>query len=84
MRTSDAIMDEIQSGHFDKELGAMARDPEYAEYTAIELKSLLHDRILAGTLITHPVDGTVETLMYIGILAAAFIICFVLSLGVRP
>jgi len=84
MKTSDVIMDEIQSGQFDKELGAMARDPEYAEYTAIELKSLLHDRVLAGTRVTYPVDDAVETLIYGGIIAVVFIICFVLSLGVRP
>jgi len=84
MKTSDAIMDEIQSGHFDKELGAMARDPEYAEYTAIELKSLLHDRILAGTFVTYPVDGVVGDIIYAGVFAIVFIICFMLSLRARP
>lgn len=39
------IFDNIDSGHFDRELGEIARNPEYAEYTAMELKAVLTDRI---------------------------------------
>jgi hypothetical protein len=35
------IMDHIDRGHFDRELGEMTRDPKYAEYTAIEIKAVL-------------------------------------------
>lgn len=39
------IIDHIAAGNFDRELGEIARDPKYAEYTAMELKSVLTDRI---------------------------------------
>jgi hypothetical protein len=46
-------MDHIASGHFDRELGAMTRDPQYAEYTAIEIKAVLTDRITDNMLPEH-------------------------------
>ena len=47
------IMDHIDSGHFDRELGAMTRDPKYAEYTAIEIKAVLTDTITDNMLPEH-------------------------------
>lgn len=41
----NTIIDHIAEGRFDRELGEIVRDPKYAEYTAIEIKSILTDRI---------------------------------------
>ena len=41
----NAIMDHIDAGNFDRELGEIVRDPKYAEYTAMEIKAVLTDRI---------------------------------------
>jgi hypothetical protein len=50
---NNVIMDHIASGHFDSELGAMTRDPKYADYTAIEIKAILTDRITDNMLPEH-------------------------------
>ena len=50
---NNVIMDHIAGGHFDKELGALTRDPQYAEYTAMELKAILTDRITDNMLPEH-------------------------------
>ena len=50
---NNIIMDHIDGGHFDRELGAMTRDPKYAEHTAIEIKALLTDRITDNMLPEH-------------------------------
>lgn len=47
------VMDDITSGHFDRELGKITRDPEYTEYTAMELKAVLTDRVV-DNLLTEP------------------------------
>ena len=39
------IMDDIDRGHFDRELGEICRDPLYVDYTAMEIKAILTDRI---------------------------------------
>jgi len=50
------IMDDIDRGHFDRELGEMCRDPKYSEYTAMEIKAVLTDRV-ADNLRTPPRCG---------------------------
>lgn len=44
------VMDDIASGHFDRELGEITRSPQYAEYTAMELKAVLTDRVVDNLL----------------------------------
>ena len=39
------IMDDIDRGHFDRKLGEMCRSPKYSEYTAMEIKAVLTDRV---------------------------------------
>ena len=50
---NNVIMDRIADGHFDHELGEITRDPKYAEYTAIEIKAILTDRISENMLPEH-------------------------------
>ena len=59
------IMDHIDRGHFDKELGAMTRDPKYSEYTAIEIKAVLTDRITDNMLpeYHHGLRGPIRLLL---------------------
>ena len=49
----NVIMDNIADGHFDRELGEITRDPKYAEYTAIEIKAILTDRISENMCLTR-------------------------------
>ena len=49
----NAIMDHIDAGNFDRELGEIVRDPKYAEYTAMEIKAVLTDRISDNMLREH-------------------------------
>ncbi len=53
---NNTIIEHIAAGNFDRELGEIARDPKYAEYTAMELKSVLTDRI-ADNLLPAPRCG---------------------------
>ena len=53
---NQTIIEHIAAGNFDRELGEIARDPKYAEYTAMELKSVLTDRI-ADSLLPVPRCG---------------------------
>lgn len=50
---NQVIFDRIAAGHFDRELGEIARNPEYSEYTAMELKAVLTDRIADNLLPEH-------------------------------
>lgn len=49
--TPDIIMEHIDAGHFDDELGSMTRSPEYAERSIPELKSILADRIIKSMIV---------------------------------
>ena len=75
----NVIMDHIADGHFDRELGEITRDPKYAEYTAIEIKAILTDRISDNMLPTHhyglrwPLRVLVGLL--VGLVAVALIGC---------
>lgn len=44
------IMDDIDRGHFDRELGEICRSPKYSEYTAMEIKAVLTDRVAENLL----------------------------------
>ena len=50
------IIDHIAEGNFDRELGEMCRDPLYVDYTAMELRATLTDRI-ANNLLPAPRCG---------------------------
>ena len=66
------IMDHIDDGHFDAELGELTRSPKYAEYTATEIKSVLTDRITENMLPTHHY-GLRWPLRLLGVLLAALV-----------
>ncbi len=50
---NNVILDHIDGGHFDRDLGELARDPQYSKYTALELKSVLADKIADNMLPEH-------------------------------
>lgn len=53
---NQTIIDHIAAGNFDRELGEITRGPKYSEYTAMEIKAVLTDRI-ADNLLPAPRCG---------------------------
>ena len=65
----------IPPEHFDKELGAMVRNPMYSDFTVGELRkiheTLISERINADEEYQDTVDRIVVTLTVIGIIVGA-------------
>lgn len=76
------IMDHINRGHFDRDLGELVRDPEYAEYTAIEIKSLLTDRISDNMLPEHHYGLRWACRALVGLLVALVLLAITVGGGV--
>ena len=80
--TPDIIMDHIDAGHFDDELGRMARSPEYAEHSLIELKSVLTDRVIDSMASESDSGGVVRQVRAVALLLIMMVLYIKLLLEI--
>lgn len=75
------IIDHIDKGNMDRELGQIVRDPEYADYTAMEIKAVLTDRIADNMLPEHHYGLRWACRAVVSLLAALLVVAITYNVG---